>query len=96
MITKYFTKVSVKFNPFGPEAKGARLFLAALPSSLKKSCTINYEVLNSQSNKKPIIEVTYKDKKTLDVNPTSLNFNELSNLFDRHSRKLQLEESIQG
>ncbi|ODV93266.1 hypothetical protein PACTADRAFT_51880 [Pachysolen tannophilus NRRL Y-2460] len=96
MITKYFTKVVVKFNPFGKEGKSSRLFLAAIPPALRGQCQIDYEVLTKTSKNKPIIKVSYKDKKTLEADPVHSNFEELAAYFDRHSRKLKLDEAIKS
>lgn len=96
MITKYFTKVTVKFDPFAPSARPARLFLARIPPSLKGQCQINHQVLtqSSPASEKPIIEVTYKDKHILKADPAKMTYTELQQHFDAHSRKLVLKDSI--
>lgn len=94
MITKYFTKVSVKFNPFTTGAKPARLFLSRIPTSLKAQCTVDYKVLTESSKEKPTVEVTFKDKHKMQVDPETMNFVELSNHFDGHSRKLAIKDAI--
>ncbi|GME74893.1 unnamed protein product [[Candida] boidinii] len=94
MITKYFTKVVVRFNPFGTEARAARNFLAQIPPTLRGTCAIEYEVLNSQSKNKPIVQVYFKDKEFMEADPTKLSLNDLNNLFDRHSRKLQFKDEV--
>ncbi|GCE98114.1 39S ribosomal protein L44, mitochondrial [Zygosaccharomyces mellis] len=97
MITKYFSKVVVKFNPFSKEAKTARLLLSSIPPAQRQLGTqIQNEVLSSASNKTPIIKVTFKDKKTMEVDPTKYTFQELSNYFDAHSRQLSLKETIES
>jgi large subunit ribosomal protein L53 len=35
MITRFLTDVRVKFNPFSPRAKSARLFLTLLPANAR-------------------------------------------------------------
>lgn len=96
MITKYFTKVSVKFNPFGPSARPARLLLSTIPLSMRGTCKIDFKVLtaNSPAKDKPIIEVTFKDKAVMKADPETMNFQEVSDLFDAHSRKLALKDAI--
>lgn len=94
MITKYFSKVTVKFNPFTPGAKPARLFLSRIPTSLKPQCSIDFKVLGEGSVDKPLVEVTFKDKHKMSVDPEKVNFVELSNQFDSHSRKLAIQEAI--
>lgn len=124
MITKYFTKAVVKFNPFGKEgmwnfqhydldisnlltnqlefnvliiAKTARLFLSAIPPAQRTSgLQLQNEVLMAGSTVKPTVKVVFKDKTELQADPTNMNFTELSNYFDRHSRKLALKESIES
>ena len=59
MITKYFQKVAVRFDPFGPGGKTARLFLASIPLSLKGSCAVSFETLTKGSTKKPLVQVTF-------------------------------------
>ncbi|SCV02780.1 LAME_0H05160g1_1 [Lachancea meyersii CBS 8951] len=97
MLTKYFTKVVVRFNPFGKEAKCARLLLSAIPPAQRISgVTIQNELLTAESTKKPIVKITFKDKTEMEADPSTLNFKELGNHFDRHSRKLSLKESIES
>ncbi len=48
------------------------------------------------STVKPTVKVVFKDKTELQADPTNMNFTELSNYFDRHSRKLALKESIES
>ncbi|QLL32637.1 hypothetical protein HG536_0D01590 [Torulaspora globosa] len=96
MITKYFAKVVVKFNPFGKEAKTARLLLSSIPPAQRLQGTqIQTEVLTAQSNKSPIVRITFKDKHEMELDPSTANFQELSSYFDRHSRQLRLKESIE-
>lgn len=96
MITKYFTKVTVKFDPFSPAARPARLFLSRIPPSLKGQCQINHKILTSSSpaSEQPIIEVTYKDKHIMKADPRDMTYTELQQHFDGHSRKLVLKDSI--
>ncbi len=94
MITKYFTKVVVKFNPFGPEAKSARIFLSQIPPSLRGICAVDFELLDAQSKNKPTVQVTFKDKTVMEGDPVTLKIADFANLFDRHSRKLQFQEEI--
>lgn len=94
MITKYFTKVVVKFNPFGPEAKAARTMLSQIPPKIRAQCDVNLEVLTKKSKNKPIIEVTFKDKEVMKGDPTQMKMDDFTNMFDRHSRRLLFKEEI--
>lgn len=96
MITKYFTKVSVKFDPFSISARPARLFLSTIPLTMRGACIIDYKILtsNSPSSEKPSIEVTFKDKVVMKADPQTMNFEEVRGHFDSHSRKLALQDAI--
>lgn len=96
MITKYFTKVTVKFDPFTASAKPARLFLSRIPAALRATCAVDFKVLTSASaaSEKPIVEVTFKDKHSMKADPREMTFKEMSEHFDSHSRKLKIQESI--
>ncbi|CCE90489.1 mitochondrial 54S ribosomal protein mL53 TDEL_0B03600 [Torulaspora delbrueckii] len=97
MITKYFSKVVVKFNPFGKEAKTARLLLSSIPPAQRLQGTqIQSEILHASSSKTPIVKITYKDKKEMELDPSTVTFQELASYFDRHSRQLKLKESIEN
>jgi large subunit ribosomal protein L53 len=94
MITKYFTKVVVRFNPFGKESRCARSILSQIPPSMKNSCQINLELLNSASKKKPFVEITFKDKTVMSGNPATLKIADFVNMFDKHSKKLLFKEEV--
>ncbi|CDK28861.1 unnamed protein product [Kuraishia capsulata CBS 1993] len=96
MLTKYFTKVTVRFNPFLKEAKPARLFLSSIPPSMRQSCIIDFKILSEQSKEKPIISVTFKDKEVLEVNPSEMNFADIADTFDRHAKKIRFKEQIES
>lgn len=92
MITKYFTKVAVKFDPFAASAKPVRLFLARIPSQQKSGVAVDFKVLTK--NEKPSVSVTFKDKHIMSGDPESMSFHDLSEHFDLHSRKLALKAAI--
>lgn len=92
MITKYFTKVAVKFDPFAASAKPVRLFLARIPSQQKSGVAVDFKVLTK--NEKPSVSVTFKDKHVMDADPEAMTFQDLSEHFDQHSRKLALKAAI--
>lgn len=92
MITKYFTKVTVRFNPFSDAAKPVRLFMGRIPSALKSGCTIDYKILTG--NEEPLVKVTFKDKQEMEINPKNKRFEDLSSYFDAHSRRLALKDAI--
>lgn len=94
MITKYFTKVTVKFNPFGPEARSARSVLSQIPPSLKGICQVDLELLNDKSKKEPFVQVTFKDNTVMSGNPAELKLADFTNMFDKHSQKLLFKEEV--
>lgn len=94
MITKYFTKVAVKFNPFGPEARCARAVLSQIPPSMKGVCQVDLELLNDKSTAKPFVEVTFKDKTVMSGNPAELKLADFTNMLDKHSKKLLFKEEV--
>lgn len=96
MITKYFSKVVVKFNPVGKENKVARVFLSSIPPKMRGACKITNQLIYGESAVKPVIQVTFKDKHFIEADPTKLNILELSNLLDGHSRKLAMKESTES
>lgn len=93
MITKYFTKVAVKFDPFAASAKPVRLFLARIPAQLRSGCAVDFKVLTKKEDK-PEVKVTFKDKHVMEINPDKMTFQDLSAYFDTHSRKLALKQAI--
>lgn len=90
MITKYINSVKVKFNPFHNSGKASRLFLARMPQLVKIDC----KVLPNTSTEKPSIEVIFKDKHVIKANPETMKLNDLKELFNKHSRKLAIEDAI--
>lgn len=79
------------------KAKTARLFLSSIPPVQRISNTsIQNEILTGSSGKKPTVKVIFKDKTEMETDPSTMTFKELSNFFDRHSRKLSLKESIES
>lgn len=92
MITKHFTKVAVRFNPFAASAKPVRLFLARIPSQQKSGCAVDFKILTN--DEKPSISVTFKDKHVMKADPEDMSFQDLREHFDLHSRKLDLKAAI--
>lgn len=96
MIIKYFTKVTVKFDPFTAGARPSRTFLSMLPLSIRSSCKVEYKVLtaNSSAKEKPVVEVTFKDKQMIKADPEKMSFKDLAEHFDSHSRQLAIKDAI--
>lgn len=92
MIIKYFTKVSVRLDPFLASAKNVRLFLARIPLTQNGGCPIDFKV--TTGNEPPNVLVTFKDKKTVEADPSTMSFNDLRAFFDGHLKKLATQELI--
>lgn len=74
-----------------------RLLLSSIPPVQRAQTTqITNELLNEQSTKTPLVKITYKDKKEMELDPSGYNFQELANYFDKHSRQLQIKETIEN
>lgn len=76
-------------------AKTARLIMASIPPKQRISGTKMTQELITDPNQEPMIKITFKDKKVMEHTLRNTNFEELSNLFDTHSRKLKIQETIQ-
>uniref|UniRef100_A0A060T7Y0 Large ribosomal subunit protein mL53 n=1 Tax=Blastobotrys adeninivorans TaxID=409370 RepID=A0A060T7Y0_BLAAD len=95
MLTKYFAKVSVKFNPTHRSARLARMFLASIPPSARGDVQVSQKVLNEQSGDKPEISVTYKDGKNITLDPTTVKTTyDMVQAFDQYSRSLKIQDDI--
>ncbi|KAK6205060.1 mitochondrial 54S ribosomal protein YmL44 [Scheffersomyces amazonensis] len=90
MITKYFTNVSVKFDPFSKGGRSARLFLARVPHSAK----LETKVLTANSKDHQEISVTFKDKHIMKADPSKMKIDDLRDYFDSYSRKLVIKDAI--
>ncbi|PHH60112.1 hypothetical protein CDD81_2114 [Ophiocordyceps australis] len=90
MITKFLTEVSVKFNPFSPCGKSARLFLTHLPPKFRSQGRIlSAKVLPRNSTETSSLRIKFKDGKELEFNCANFTIKSLIGEADRHSRQLQ-------
>ncbi|KFA70413.1 hypothetical protein S40285_00603 [Stachybotrys chlorohalonatus IBT 40285] len=90
MITKFMSEISVKFNPFSPCAKPARLLLTRIPPTARANGTkINTVLLPQNSTESSSLEVKFKDGKAMKFDCAKLTINGLITELDRHSRQLQ-------
>ncbi|KAH7329007.1 39S ribosomal protein L53/MRP-L53-domain-containing protein [Stachybotrys elegans] len=90
MITKFMTEISVKFNPFAPCAKPARLFLTRIPPTARANGTvIRSAVLPQSSSETSSVWVKFKDGKEMTFDCKNYNIKGLVDETDRHSRQLQ-------
>ncbi|KAK9371175.1 hypothetical protein V1509DRAFT_6141 [Lipomyces kononenkoae] len=93
MMTKYFTSAIVRFDPLSPR-KTARIFLARIPPTTRHLMKIQTEFLGKSSTNMPLISVTFKDGKTIDLDPNKESIGDVIDQLDRHSRALHLQEQM--
>ncbi|PHH70371.1 hypothetical protein CDD82_7170 [Ophiocordyceps australis] len=90
MITKFLTDVSVKFNPFSPCSKSARLFLTQLPPKFRsQGNTISAKVLPRESSETSSLKLKFKDGKEINFDCANINIKSVVEEVNRHSRQLQ-------
>ncbi|KAK9238134.1 hypothetical protein V1525DRAFT_342393 [Lipomyces kononenkoae] len=93
MMTKYFTSAVVRFDPLS-KRKTARIFLARIPPTTRNLIKIQTEFLGKGSSHEPLISVTFRDGKTIDLDPSKESIGDVIDQLDRHSRALHLQEQM--
>lgn len=93
MITKYFKTVALKVPPVGHATKVGRVFMANLPPRARANVKVDFKLLDN-TNQTPELKVTYKDGTTITADIMNIASNEMVETFDRHSRKLQIQDTI--
>ncbi|KAK9484553.1 hypothetical protein V1527DRAFT_497460 [Lipomyces starkeyi] len=93
MITKYFTSAVVRFDPLS-QRKTARIFLARIPPTTRNLIKIRTEFLGKSPTDKPLISVTFRDGKTIELDPSKESIGDVIERLDRHSRALHLQEQM--
>lgn len=93
MITKFFKAVAIKAPPVGPSAKLARIFLSSIPPKRRSQIDVKFELLEPSSPDAQL-QVTFRDNAQVVADLNKLSTREMTELFDRQSRKLQIEEAI--
>lgn len=93
MITKYFKTVALKVPPVGHATKVGRVFMANLPPRSRADVKVDFKLLDN-NNQTPELKVTYKDGTTISADIMNIASNEMVETFDRHSRKLQIQDTI--
>ncbi|KAJ2905338.1 mitochondrial ribosomal protein L44 (39S ribosomal protein L53/MRP-L5) [Zalerion maritima] len=95
MITKYMTEIAVKFNPFSPRARSARLFLSYLPPTVRADGTaISTTLLPRTSTEPASLLVKFKDGKEMNLNCEEIGIKGLIEEVDRHSRALHKQANL--
>ncbi|KAF2869441.1 39S ribosomal protein L53/MRP-L53-domain-containing protein [Massariosphaeria phaeospora] len=97
MITRFLTNVSVKFNPFSPRSKSARLVLSLIPSTARASgLRVESKMLPRDSKEPASLGVKFKDGKEMNLELDKMRITEVVETVDRHSRQLARKEELSG
>ncbi|KAF2001207.1 hypothetical protein P154DRAFT_464632 [Amniculicola lignicola CBS 123094] len=97
MITRFLTDVSVKFNPFSPRSKSARLFLSLIPPTARSDgMKIESKMLPRTSKEPATLDVKFKDGKEMKIDVEKMRITEVMEVVDRHSRQLARKEELLG
>ncbi|KAF2186855.1 hypothetical protein K469DRAFT_629559 [Zopfia rhizophila CBS 207.26] len=97
MITRFLTDVRVKFNPFSPRSKSARLFLSLMPPSARSNgMKIESQMLPRHSKEPAFLGLKFKDGKEMKLDLDKMRITEVMEEVDRHSRQLARKEELLG
>ncbi|PVI02459.1 hypothetical protein DM02DRAFT_522859 [Periconia macrospinosa] len=97
MITRFLTDVRVKFNPFSPLSKPARLFLSLIPSDARANgLTVATQMLPRASKEPPTLGLKFKDGKEMDLKLEHMRITDVMEEVNRHSRQLARQEDLSG
>ncbi|KAF2468096.1 uncharacterized protein BDR25DRAFT_57659 [Lindgomyces ingoldianus] len=97
MITRFLTDVRLKFNPFSPRSKSARLFLSLIPPSARvDGMKIESKMLPRHSKEPASLALKFKDGKEMDLELDKMRITEVMERVDRHSRLLARKEELLG
>lgn len=97
LITKYLAAVDAQILPFSRKAsKSTRLFLSLLMTDAAKQVNATKIKTNLQvpQDSQPTLKITYKDGKTLELDPSTLRISDLVNQVNAHSKSLSLKDQI--
>ncbi|KAL5379389.1 hypothetical protein DPSP01_008457 [Paraphaeosphaeria sporulosa] len=97
MITRFLTDVRVRFNPFSPRAKPARIFLSLIPPNARADgMKVETKMLPRTSTEPATLDVKFKDGKELKLELDKMRIPEVMEEVDRHSRLLARKEELTG
>ncbi|KAF2650190.1 hypothetical protein K491DRAFT_609355 [Lophiostoma macrostomum CBS 122681] len=97
MLTRFLTEVRVKFNPFSPRSKSARLFLTLIPPNARATgMKIEAKMLPRTSKEPASLDVKFRDGKELSLDIDKMRITEVMEQVDRHSRMLARKEELSG
>ncbi|KAF2118550.1 39S ribosomal protein L53/MRP-L53-domain-containing protein [Lophiotrema nucula] len=97
MITRFLTNVNLRFNPFSPRSKSARLFLSLIPPGARANGLLIQSKMLPRASKEPAtLEIKFKDGKQMHLDLDKMRITEVTEELDRHSRTLARKEELTG
>ncbi|KAG0228243.1 39S ribosomal protein L44, mitochondrial [Actinomortierella wolfii] len=94
-LTRFLTNVKISMAPFSPASKSSKIFLSRIVTSDAINANPTLKIVtdtHADVNKPPVLSVTYKDGKTLELQTAEMNINDVLRQVGRHARKLQEKE----
>lgn len=93
MITKYFKSAVLRVPPTGHAAKLGRVFMANLPPRARADVKVDFQLLAPGATNAEL-KVIYKDGTQMSADIEKIGSGEMIEVFDRQSRKLQIQDTI--
>ncbi|KAF9283866.1 39S ribosomal protein L44, mitochondrial [Mortierella alpina] len=94
-MSKFLTQVKVSMAPFSPASKSAKIFLSRIITNDSMAANPALKIVtqsHADVTKAPLISITYKDGKTLDLQTGEMKVNDVLRQVGKHARKLQEKE----
>ncbi|KAF9185258.1 hypothetical protein BGZ51_008623 [Haplosporangium sp. Z 767] len=94
-MSKFLTQIKVSMAPFSPASKTSKIFLSRIITNDALAANPALKVIldsHADVTKAPLISVTYKDGKTLDLQAGDMKVNDVLRQVGKHARKLQEKE----
>ncbi|KAF9565950.1 39S ribosomal protein L44, mitochondrial [Mortierella alpina] len=94
-MSKFLTQVKVSMAPFSPASKSAKIFLSRIITNDSLAANPALKIVtqsHADVSKAPLISITYKDGKTLDLQSGEMKVNDVLRQVGKHARKLQEKE----
>ncbi|KAF9920673.1 39S ribosomal protein L44, mitochondrial [Linnemannia zychae] len=94
-LSKFMTQVKVSMAPFSPASKTAKIFLSRIVTNDALNVNPTMKIVtesHADLNKAPSIHITYKDGKTLELQPGEMKIDDVLRQVGKHARKLQEKE----
>ncbi|KAJ3073425.1 hypothetical protein HDU98_001546 [Podochytrium sp. JEL0797] len=94
----FIDKLAINFAPVAKTSRSARAFLYQVTADRHRDVNPKLVLSVNQSDavRKPTIEVSYRDKKKLVIESSSLKVADIMKDIQKHAKKLALEEDIKS